>query len=302
MEERQRALRAGFERAEEEEPEQQTVMWTASYDRNFERHLSDHNIWVRMGRSHHLPPFREPLNIGHIKEQVIQPRQSVEPSNAYLHAFRTHHNDATWEERFMKEIILPIISGKTDITDESRFAFRNSRPVTSDETMTIAPHHYDGVEREHVHPAVLEVLDELIITSDSLAAPVAPNFFLTVDAEAAEPPRREATHQGAYGVQAMLALQNFGMEEPEYDNCAYTFSVTYRRGQLIIYCHHPSEPVTPDGRPIYTTTMIGGWNLLDAMEPFQEGVRAFRNVRDLAQRYRKQLVSEANARAEDVVA
>ncbi|KAK3372344.1 hypothetical protein B0H63DRAFT_484434 [Podospora didyma] len=100
-----------------------------------------------------------------------------------------------------------------------------------------------------------------------------------------------------YGARAMHALQNYGEEEPAYNGNAYTYSSTYHAGMFRLYAHHPTAPTTPGGRPEYHMTQIKGFDMLSDQNAGVDGMKYFRNARDLAQRHRDKFIQEGNARA-----
>jgi hypothetical protein len=129
--------------------------------------------------------------------------------------------------------------------------------------------------------------------------PIAPNFFLQVKGPygSIAIARRQARYDGAIGARAMHSLQNYSNDGLVFDSKAYTFSSTYCSGQLVLYAHHVTAPITPRGWPQYHMTKLRGFELTDTRETFIEGVTAFRNARDLADRYRQEFIEAANAKA-----
>ncbi|KAL2257991.1 hypothetical protein VTK26DRAFT_8878 [Humicola hyalothermophila] len=97
----------------------------------------------------------------------------------------------------------------------------------------------------------------------------------------------------------MHALQNYGEEEPAFDGNTYTYSSTYYAGTgtLQLYAHYVTLPTAPGGRPEYHITKLRGFDMTDSRNIFVQGATAFRNAKDLAQRYRYRFIKAANARA-----
>ncbi|PTU18073.1 hypothetical protein P175DRAFT_0347841 [Aspergillus ochraceoroseus IBT 24754] len=87
------------------------------------------------------------------------------------------------------------------------------------------------------------------------------------------------------------------------DGRAYTFAVTYRAGQLRVYCVHvQSRPGQGAQQSDYVVTLVGEWALDgqaaggDARSCFRAGVAAYRNARELAREYREGILGLANER------
>ncbi|KAI0427387.1 hypothetical protein F5Y09DRAFT_33451 [Xylaria sp. FL1042] len=143
----------------------------------------------------------------------------------------------------------------------------------------------------------------LLVPTKHPRAPVAPNFFLEVKRENGDPAvmRREACYDAAYGVRAMHYLQNYGQKMPVYDGNAYTFSSTYHSGtsSLVLYAHYSTPPPAVGDRPEYNMTRIRGFDLANDHEGFVTAVTALRNIRDLAKRYRGDIIDAANLRARE---
>lgn len=125
---------------------------------------------------------------------------------------------------------------------------------------------------------------------------MAPNFFMEVkgpDGSAAVA-TRQARYDGAIGSRAMHSLQNYGKEEPVYDNNAYTFSSSYHDGYLKLYAHYRTAPTTEGARPEYHMTQLDTWGLTGNIDTFRRGTTALRNARDLAKRHRDRFIEDAN--------
>ncbi|KAM7218476.1 hypothetical protein V8F06_006080 [Rhypophila decipiens] len=195
--------------------------------------------------------------------------------------------------------VVPILTGKDSIPNEGAVRFTNFKSLTGGLTVNAAPDFFDGALSGDVDKSVREDLSQMIIPTEHPNVPVAPNFFL-----GAKPPagrvdvaRRQACYNGAYGARAMHALQNYNVEESVYNGKAYTYSSTYYAGQLKLYAHHISAPTDPKGRPEYHMTQVKAYALTGRRETCVQGIGAFRNARDLAQRHRNMFIQQANRRA-----
>ncbi|KAI3317910.1 hypothetical protein HD806DRAFT_550099 [Xylariaceae sp. AK1471] len=262
---------------------------SSAYDDNFEQHLNDNGINLPQ---YPLPGNRrppKPENIDHLLPALFASRASLSPSRFDESAFEgfQQKNESRSEGTVMRTVI-PIIAGNADIPNEGYLPFTNLRSLTNKANIKPIPDYFDGARMRDVYTQVRHDLNKTIIPTKHADDPVAANFFL----EANDPngdayvARRHACYDGAYGARAMHSLQNYGKEEPIYDNNAYTFSSTYYAGTgtLRLYAHHPTAPTTSAGRP-------------DDREALVEGATAFRNARDMAERYRNSFIGAANAQA-----
>ena len=142
----------------------------------------------------------------------------------------------------------------------------------------------------------------MIIPTKRADVPVVPNFYLEAKAPGggAEAVRRQACLEGAYGARAMHILRSYGEEEePVYDSKAYTYSSTYHAGTLRLYAHHVTAPTTSgggNGAGVHMT-QVKGFDMLSDRDACADGIKHFRNARDLAQRHRDEFIQDANARA-----
>lgn len=194
--------------------------------------------------------------------------------------------------------VIPLIAGNDNIPNEGHLPFTNLQSLTSDKTVKPVPDYFDGARIAEVHTQVRRDLDNIIIPTKHVDVPVAPNFFLEAKAPsgATDVAMRQSCYYGAYGARAIHSLQNYGKEDPAYDNSAYTFSSTYHDGILRLYIHHLTAPTTPRGWPEYHMTKIAGFDLATDSETLLKGVTAFRNARDLAEEHRNCFIKAANSR------
>ncbi|KAH6955694.1 hypothetical protein BKA56DRAFT_234345 [Ilyonectria sp. MPI-CAGE-AT-0026] len=286
---------------------------SSAYDKDFEQHIIDHNIYTNNLKS--TPKSGTDLR----PPSGERTRRSLSPSrfsDGAFKAFQKEHDKVNPKGDVMREIIpvmreiIPVISGDANIPNSGDVAFNNLDSITDGTTVAAKPDFYDGAHLEDIDPAVENNLDGLIIpsTSNHGRHPVAPNMFLEAESRRAGPEvlQRQACLVGAYGARAMLALQNYGEEEPQYDGNAYAYSSTYHAGTgtLKLYAHHVTAPTTEAGRPEYHMTHLRTFGMIDTREAFVRGATAFRNTRDLAKRHRDNLIQAANARAfeEDMAA
>ncbi|KAI1425509.1 hypothetical protein F5Y12DRAFT_795848 [Xylaria sp. FL1777] len=273
---------------------------SSAYDDNFEQHLNENGIYLPHYRlpGNHRPPI--PNNIGELRAGLSARRASLSPSRFDESVFVDFEekNETRSEGTVMRNVI-PIIAGNADIRNDGHLPFTNLESLTNETTVKPVPDHFDGARTNDLHPQVKHDLNRTIIPTKHAGDPVAANFFLEAKAPkgGADVARRQACHDGAYGAHAMHSLQNYGKEEPVYDDNAYALSLTYHAGILYLYAHHPTAPNTPGGRSAYYMTKLDGYQMTGNPKTFIDGTTAFRNARDMAERHRNSFIEAANSRA-----
>ena len=274
----------------------------SAYDKNFEQHLIDHNVYPDAHEHADGRPALEPGNMDQVRLDLLAPRASSPSPSPFLEsAFRDfkRKNNTISEGTVMRNAV-PIIAGDIDIPNEGNLPFTNMESIAGEAIVKAVPDFFDGARPSAVDKRVRKDLSQLIMPTEHAGVPAVPNFYLEAKSGAvARVAPRQALHDGAIGARAMHSLQNYGKEEPVYDGNAYTCSSTYHAstGTLQLYAHHVTPPIAPGGRPEYHMTQIDGYVLTGSRKHFVEGVAAFRNARDFAQRHRDKFIHEANATA-----
>lgn len=194
--------------------------------------------------------------------------------------------------------IVPVLCGRSFVHTQRDVLFTELVPITDGTAVMPKPDLFDGLRLDELGAKLLndELLRSVIVTSKHLSAPVAPNFFMETKGKGGTERvgRLQAVHDGAYGSRAMHALRNHHRFPCAYDHNAYVFSVTYCHGRLTLYAHHIMEPLTYGTPPRYCTTFLEDFTLTRSWEDFLAGAKAFRNARDMADRYRKEAVEIAH--------
>ncbi|KAH7175892.1 hypothetical protein EDB81DRAFT_751335 [Dactylonectria macrodidyma] len=238
---------------------------TTPYSPGFDQYLSDHSAYGIQG-----------LNLQDsegVKAVLGVRRPSLSPSafsDGAFAAFQNSNFEAKDDAEVKAFAITPIISWEhTEDFYALNTAFASLSPLIDRTLATYIPDMY-----------------------------YAPNFFLEIMGPSGTSAvvENQARYGGAIGARAMHALQNFGNDNQVFDEGAYTFSATYCAGTLKLYAHHVTAPTTPDGRLEYHMTKICGFEMTDSRATFVEGATAFRNLRDMARKYRDSFVQAANAR------
>lgn len=267
------------------------------YSRNFEQHMIDNHVYRE-------DKAEEPDGIDKILGVMARPpRASLSPprfDEAAFKAFRSSDLRAKDEDDVLIDVV-PYITGPKlgDHFMARKTVMGNLESLTAGNLAPASPDLYYGARPESLDKDVRDALSPYIIPSTTEDKPMAPNFFMEVkgpDGSAAVAVR-QALYDGAIGARGMHALQHYGEEEPAYDGKAYTINSTYHAGTLKLYAHHVTPPAAPGGRPEYHMTKLRGFDMTDSRDTFVQGATAFRNARDLVQRYRDSFIQTANARA-----
>lgn len=244
---------------------------------------------------------QKPANLSDIQAVLRVRRPSLSPSrftDEDFEAFQRANAKATGEATGLYNV-LPFIAG-TEVNHrfEMGLPLNNLKPFDEDLSNPM-PDVYHGAAVSTILPRVCADLGPYIIPSTAdTTRPAAPNFFFEGESPQgrADVAKRQALIDGAMGARAMHKLQNYGAEEPEYDNKARSFSATYQAGSssLQLYTTHLTAPLTPRGQPEYHMTKIMGFDLTNNKESFVQGATAYRNNRDLAKKERDSFISQAN--------
>lgn len=221
-----------------------------------------------------------------INEILTQPRPSLSPSlfpNEKFRDFKRADAHVSKENKVTKTVI-PIIEGKTadDKCVEGGVLFTNLTPLTNTMLTAAKLDLYYGARPEQLDRRVRDELSGHITPSTQADFPIAPNFFLAAKGPngTASVARRQACYDGALGARGMYSLQSYGEEEPVYNNNAYTITSIYSDGQLKLYICHPTQPISPRGRPEYCINQLRSFAMTNTPETFRQGATAYRNARD----------------------
>jgi len=272
------------------------------YDRNFQQHLIDHNIYPHAYTYSDKNVPTKPTNWKDIKDTLAQRRPSLESSvcdEKYFERFVRADANVP-KEKQVSETVIPILEGMVeDIRCRSGgIPFTNLDPLTDGTLKFGNPDVYYGARPENLRREVRTELDGRIIPSTQDHLPIAPNFFLAVKGPDGPPivAERSAWYDGALGARGMESLESYGQGESE-NGTAYTISSIYQCGVLKMYASYLTQPSSPGGRPSYHMAQIDAWVLTGNADTFRQGVRAYRNARDWAEKQRDNLIRRANEKA-----
>ncbi|POR34809.1 Uncharacterized protein TPAR_05016 [Tolypocladium paradoxum] len=274
---------------------------TGPYDRAFQQHLIDHDIFPHGyeypdGR---LPP--EPDNIDEIRQILAAPRGSLSPSKFTSDDFRKFERADTHaaKERDVTTTVIPVIEGNAGDRKcvAGQIPFTNLDHLTDGTLVPGNPDPYYGARPEQLNRTVRNELNKMIIPSTQQDLPIVPNFSLAVKGPdgSLSVASRQACYDGALGARAIYSVQSYG-EVPRLDNRAYAITSIYHGGQLKMYTSHPIPASVPDRGCGFVMTQIKTWGLTGDADTFRRGAGAYRNLRDWAKKQRDNAIEEANGR------
>ena len=271
----------------------------APRNRNFQRHMEDHNVYPNLYRPADGTLTEEPSNIAEIREYLFRQRPSDDPITEKDFRDFCYKLQQAPDEPSMMVAVTPIIEG--DVMPHWNFAqdclFSNMIPLT-DETVTAPkPDRCYGAWSGAIHQVIREKLNRLISPSKAGNKPWVPNFFLEAKGPdgVASVVRNQAMYDGAIGARAAQAVRCFGAEN-NYDGNAYTIMVTLVLETMLFYTSHIDRNSSVEGRPDRFMTQVYGVELTGYFESFKTGITAYRNARDWAEMKRNELIEAANRR------
>ncbi|KAF9775858.1 hypothetical protein IL306_006018 [Fusarium sp. DS 682] len=272
---------------------------TTPYHPGFAQHLTDHAIY---------PNWKSQRpDLDDIRAALAGPRRpSLTPSmfsDAAFEAFQ-ESNDCAKDEGDVLADVMPAIIGprQADHPSSRNTLFGKLKPLTDGSLAQAKPDIYYGAYPEELDVSIRNELAHHIIPSAATDRPIVPNFFIEVKGPAGDlaVAKRQACHEGAIGSRAMHTLQNYKKEKPTYDGKPYTFTSTFHDGTLEIFAHHVTAPTSSKRQPEYHMTRVDTWGMTNTIDNFIRGATALRNARDLAKKYRDELIQNANARASQI--
>lgn len=271
---------------------------TISYkDPAFEQALIDNGIY----------PYNrgpKPKNWEEMQERLAQPRPSLSPSqfsDGHFEQFQLKNEEAD-SESAVKSNVFPLIRGRETVPYGQDHCFNHLEPLAPN-ISDPKPDYYNGSRPSQINSDVRNDLGPYIVPCNNQHRPALTYFFTEAkgpDGKASEV-KRQITQDLAAGARGMLKMQSYELDEPVYDGNAQTFGSTYHSGTgtLQLYAMHPTAPAGPDAEPEYHTTQITAFALTANPKTYQQGIGAWRNLRDLAKERREEFIARANEIADD---
>lgn len=269
---------------------------TGPYDPNYEEQLNKQNIWfIKRPKDHELPQNYHEIISRLCAERPDDPRGPVVTTHD---AFLERNENASTSQEALFQQVMPIIWGTFDLEVPCAYNRPFTRMRFAEKHLKDAkPDYFEGIKPTHIEAEVKEDLSEMIIPNvvTALTGPAAPNFFLEVKTEGMRGSvvQLQSVMDGVLGARCMHSLQNYRMDMPLYDGNAYTFSVSYYRSELRFYAIQIKPPSMNSSKPRYEVLQLK-WFPMEAKDKFLPAINAYRNIRDLAEEYRKKFVKDAN--------
>ena len=274
----------------------------SSYDPNFKQNLIDGGIYPAVHKPNDTNKAR---NLDAIHEAMLVPRASLSPtqfSDGAFEEFWTTNDEALGESRAMADAFT-IIEGRARHkyhSGGSETLFNHLEPFT-EYLPNAKPDVYDGALPAEIDRQVRRDLGRHIVPCNDSSRPAAPNFFIEGKSASgrADVAKLQACYDGAIGARAMDSLQNYGAAEPQYDGNIKSFSSSYHAGlaTLQLYGHHTTLSQAQGKQVEYHMTQLDSFAMTGKAGGFRDGATAFRNLRDLAEKRRDELIDQANRAA-----
>ena len=204
--------------------------------------------------------------------------------------------------------VIPIIQGTIQdegCVDGPQIPFSNLANMLTGTARKPMPDVWYGARLDQVDSRIRnqDELGKCIVPSITASCPCAPNFF--VEAKGPGASTRlvldQACFDGAAGARGIHKLKTYGQNVPTYDNKAHTLSATYHAGTLKMYAHHPGQPNGPGTEPEYYMNQLRAIAMTDNRETFRQGMTAFRNGVEWAEKQRNAAIEHATAVANGVI-
>lgn len=284
-----------------------TTKSSGPYDRHFQQHLTNHGVFPYR---YQFPDGRRPTkpsNWDGILARLARRRPSLSSSRFTEEDFEKFLQvdaDASKERQVTETVVTPFIEGGVpdNKCTNGGISFRNLDHLTDGTLVPGNPDRYDGARPEQLDVQIQVELNHQIVPSMQHDLPIAPNFFLAVKGPdgSASVAKRQACYDGALGARGLHSLQEYGKDEPEFDNNASTLTSIYHNGQLQMFTSHPSKSATSD-RTEYHMTQLRSFSMADNPDTFREGATWYRNGRDWAKEQRDEAIRRANDKAKNIV-
>lgn len=281
---------------------------TGVYDRAFQQHLVDNDVYPYGHRHLDGSVVVKPINWKDLNQILAQPRPSLSHSmftDEDYEIFVQADADVS-KEKQVSELVIPFIEGKirNPKCRSGGIPFTNLDHLTDGTLKPGNPDIYYGAHPEQLSRKVRDELEGKIIPSTQQDLPMAPNFFLEVkgpDGSLAVA-GRQACYDGALGARSIHSLRSYGQDKPVYDNNASTITSIYHGGTLKMYASHVAQPTSPGGRPKYHMSQLGAFAMTGNRDTCRDGLMAYRNAKEWAEEQRNDAIGQANERAKRVEA
>ncbi|KHE81774.1 hypothetical protein GE21DRAFT_5123, partial [Neurospora crassa] len=240
--------------------------------------------------------------------QELRRERSVRPSlapsefpDSRIERLIRVNNRAVSEADIERDIVAAIVGsgGHLDIPHSSNIAWSNMSSMTGKRTVDPRPDLFYGTRTTDIAREIRDEIGHLIQPSILLNAPAAPHFVMEVKGPSGRLDilKRQAAYSGAAAARAVFALENFGVDDPKYDDTAKAHAWTFSAyGDLTQYAVRVGRPTPGSPEPSYHFTHIKTHHIMESVDQFRKGVSAFRHCRDESHAKNEARLAEAHAR------
>lgn len=266
------------------------------YGNSFEQILQDHGIYRARSHSMAMADLEELR-----QERGVRP--SLAPSQCsdgeIEDVIEANANAAT-EPDIERDVVPSIVGRRNRLPHSGNVAWTNMSSMTESLTVASQPDLYYGTRVGDIPKPIRDSIGHLIIPSTVPNAPASPHFILENKGPAGslEVVKRQAAHSAAAAARAAFALENFGVDDPVYDDKALAHAWTYTSspGDLTQYAMRVSRPEPGSSQPAFHLTHIRTHHITESVEQFRKGVSAFRYCRDDSHARNQARLARANER------
>ena len=272
-----------------------TMRKSSAYNRDFEQHFNDHDIY-KNNRA------QKPSNWAEINKRLAQSRSSLFSSQfieVAFEAFQQINEDALIENKVMSKVF-SIIVDTTDISLQKNLSFENLKDLTNDFITKIQPDFYDESRSVDLDKRIQEELGPYIVSSTNTVSSCVLNFYtkrkdLNDNTTVC---KNQALYDDALRVRKIHELQSYVDSETTYNNNAYTITSTYHddSSDLTIYSTHSTSFKDSQNSIEYCMTQFKEWKMTNISKPFRQEAIALRNARNWAKEKREELIIATNGK------
>ncbi|EGO58466.1 hypothetical protein NEUTE1DRAFT_43348 [Neurospora tetrasperma FGSC 2508] len=240
--------------------------------------------------------------------QELRRERSVRPSlapfefpDSRIERLIRVNSRAVSEADVERNVVTAIIGfgGHLDIPNSSNIAWSNLRSMTGKRTVDPRPDLFYGARTTDIAREIRDEIGHLIQPSILLNAPAAPHFVMEVKGPSGRLDilKRQAAYSGAAAARAVFTLENFGVDDPKYDDTAKAHAWTFSAyGDLTQYAVRVGRPTPGSPEPSYHLTHIKTHHIMESVDQFRRGVSAFRHCRDESHAKNEARLAEAHER------
>lgn len=247
------------------------------------------NIW-----RHDKDRKVKPDNLAEIQKAVRQQRASPPADEDEWERWRTSHDNASIEADLMTHAIPMIMGSRKWKTNR---VMNNYSPLISDSMVAPRPDMYSGSGSDAL-PAPLASQLSGSIEPFKDRSMITPNWFGEVKGRdgSENVAFNQSCYDAAYGARGLHELRVYAAgSQAQYDNKAYTGSMTYTGSVIRTFVSWPVPPSDSTTAPGYRTALVTTHEVADSLEQYNAGRAAARNMFDWAESTRDVVHTAATA-------